>query len=118
MNAQINLFFLTNYACIDRVQIIWFSWILGFIIIGINIYFLSSKLVGWIFHNSMPIYASVLIDIVVFPLMLLYISAVIYLTFRKDTIKFAHRGELQAMETDKSKVANHCSNEENKEQLV
>ena len=100
------------------MQIIWFSWILGFIIIGINIYFLSSKLVGWIFHNSMPIYASVLIAIVVFPLMLLYISAVIYLTFRKDTIKFALRGELQAVETDKSKVANHSSNEENKEQLV
>ncbi|KAG2640923.1 hypothetical protein PVAP13_2KG148516 [Panicum virgatum] len=102
----------------NSIYIIWFSWILGFIIIGINIYFLSSKLVGWIFHNSMPIYASVLIAIVVFPLMLLYISAVIYLTFRKDTIKFALRGELQAVETDKSKVANHSSNEENKEQLV
>ncbi|OEL28272.1 Metal transporter Nramp1 [Dichanthelium oligosanthes] len=98
--------------------IIGFSWILGFIIIGINIYFLSSKLVGWILHNKLPTYANVLIGIVVFPLMLVYSSSVIYLTFRKDTIKFASRGELQAVETDKSKVANDSSNEENKEQPV
>ncbi|CAN6203548.1 unnamed protein product [Urochloa humidicola] len=102
----------------NSIYIIGFSWILGFIIIGINIYFLSSKLVGWILHNKLPIYANILIGIIMFPLMLLYISAVIYLTFRKDTIKFASRGELQATETDKSKVANDSSNEENEEELV
>ncbi|KAK8459220.1 hypothetical protein SEVIR_2G103100v4 [Setaria viridis] len=102
----------------NSIYIIGFSWILGFIIIGINIYFLSSKLVGWILHNKLPIYTNVLIGIIMFPLMLLYISAVIYLTFRKDTVKFASRGELQAIETDKSKVANDSSNEENKEDLV
>ncbi|CAL4908301.1 unnamed protein product [Urochloa decumbens] len=102
----------------NSIYIIGFSWILGFIVIGINIYFLSSKLVGWILHNKLPIYANVLIGIIMFPLMLLYISAVIYLTFRKDTVKFASRGELQATETDKSRVANDNSNEENKEELV
>lgn len=50
--------------------------------------------------------------------MLLYISAVIYLTFRKDTVKFASRGELQVPETDKSKVANDSDNVEHKDQLV
>ncbi|CAL4900865.1 unnamed protein product [Urochloa decumbens] len=102
----------------NSIYIIGFSWILGFIVIGINIYFLSSKLVGWILHNKLPIYANVLIGIIMFPLMLLYISAVIYLTFRKDAVKFASRGELQATETDKSKVANDNSNEENKEEFV
>nr|CAB3452540.1 unnamed protein product [Digitaria exilis] len=102
----------------NSIYIIGFSWILGFIVIGINIYFLSSKLVGWILHNSLPIYANVLICIIVVPLMLLYISAVIYLTFRKDTVKFASRGELQVPETDKSKVANDSDNVEHKDQLV
>ncbi|CAN6180325.1 unnamed protein product [Urochloa humidicola] len=102
----------------NSIYIIGFSWILGFIVIGINIYFLSLKLVGWILHNKLPIYANILIGIITFPFMLLYISAVIYLTLRKDTVKFASRGELQATETDKSKVANDSSNEENKEELV
>ncbi|KAJ1288783.1 hypothetical protein BS78_02G114500 [Paspalum vaginatum] len=102
----------------NSIYIIGFSWVLGFIIVGINIYFLSSKLVVWFLHNSVPIYANVLIGIIVFPLMLLYISAVIYLMLRKDTIKFISRSELQTIETDKSKVANDSSNQENKEQLV
>lgn len=101
------------------MQIVGFSWILGFVIIGINIYFLNSKLLGWILHNSLPIYANILVGIIVFPLMLLYICAVIYLMLRKDTIKLVSRGELQAIETDKSKVANdHSNNEAKKEQLV
>jgi manganese transport protein len=44
--------------------------------------------------------------------MLLYICAVIYLTLRKETIKFVPCGELQAIETDKSKVADDSNNEE------
>ncbi|WVZ62591.1 hypothetical protein U9M48_012325 [Paspalum notatum var. saurae] len=102
----------------NSIYTIGFSWVLGFIIIGINIYFLSSKLVGWLLHNSLPVYANVLIGIIVFPLMLLYISAVIYLMLRKDTVKFISRGELQTIGTDKSKVANGSSSTENKEQLV
>ncbi|XP_062189708.1 metal transporter Nramp1-like [Phragmites australis] len=101
----------------NSIFIVGFSWVLGFVIIGINIYFLSSKLVGWILHNSLPIYANVLISITLFPLMLLYISAVIYLTFRKDTVKFVYCNELQNVD-NKSKVANDTSNDENKEQLV
>ncbi|KAL6897306.1 hypothetical protein ACP4OV_007002 [Aristida adscensionis] len=102
----------------NSIYIIGFSWLLGFIIIGINIYFLSSKLIGWILHNSLPTYANVLIGIILFPLMLLYICAVVYLTFRKDTIKFVSRHELQTIDADKSKVANDSANEENKQQLV
>ncbi|CAD6226116.1 unnamed protein product [Miscanthus lutarioriparius] len=101
----------------NSIYIIGFSWMLGSVIIGINIYFLCSKFVGWILHNSLPIYANILIGIIVFPLMLLYICAVIYLTLRKETIKFVSCGELQAIETDKSKVANDSNNEEKKEHV-
>ncbi|GJN12192.1 hypothetical protein PR202_ga30449 [Eleusine coracana subsp. coracana] len=102
----------------NSIYIIGFSWLLGFMIIGINIYFLSIKLVGWILDNSLPVFANVLIGIILFPLMVLYISSVIYLTFRKDTVKFVSRHELQPVGTENSKVANHSGNKENMEQLV
>lgn len=91
---------------------------LGFVIIGINIYFLSTKLVGWILHNSLPIYANVLVSITLFPLMLLYVAAVVYLTFRKDTVKFVSRRELQAVDTEDAKVANDGGKDDNNEQTV
>lgn len=68
------------------MQIIVFSWILGFGIIGINIYYLSTGFVGWLIHSSLPKVANVFIGILVFPLMAIYIVAVIYLTFRKDGV--------------------------------
>lgn len=54
-------------------------------IIGINVYYLSTGFVGWLIHNNLPTVANVFIGIVVFPLMAIYVIAVIYLTFRKDT---------------------------------
>ena len=55
-------------------------------IIGINIYYLSTGFVGWLIHNNLPKVANVFVGLLVFPLMLIYILAVIYLTFRKDTV--------------------------------
>ncbi|KAF3447019.1 hypothetical protein FNV43_RR12199 [Rhamnella rubrinervis] len=68
----------------NSIFIIIFSWILGFGIIGINIYYLSTGFVDWIIHSSLPKAATVFIGIIVFPLMAIYIVAIIYLTFRKD----------------------------------
>lgn len=62
------------------------SWILGLGIIGINIYYLSTGFVDWLIHNSLPKVGNVFIGIIVFPLMAVYMIAVIYLTFRKDTV--------------------------------
>nr|AYW01697.1 NRAMP4 protein [Morus alba] len=70
----------------NSIYIIVFSWILGFGIIGINIYYLSTGFVGWLIHSSLPKVANVFIGILVFPLMAIYIVAVIYLTFRKDGV--------------------------------
>nr|XP_015647627.1 metal transporter Nramp1 isoform X2 [Oryza sativa Japonica Group] len=103
----------------NSIYIVGFSWVLGFVIIGINIYFLSTKLVGWILHNALPTFANVLIGIVLFPLMLLYVVAVIYLTFRKDTVKFVSRRELQAGDdTEKAQVATCVADEHSKEPPV
>ncbi|PON50360.1 NRAMP-like metal transporter [Trema orientale] len=70
----------------NSIFIIVISWILGFGIIGINIYYLSTGFVDWLIHSSLPKVANVFIGIIVFPLMAVYIIAVIYLTFRKDVV--------------------------------
>ncbi|BFG19032.1 hypothetical protein CerSpe_053060 [Prunus speciosa] len=70
----------------NSVYIIVVSWILGMGIIGINIYYLSTGFVGWLTHSSLPKVANVFIGILVFPLMAIYILAVIYLTLRKDSV--------------------------------
>lgn len=59
---------------------------MGLGIIGINIYYLSTAFVDWLIHNNLPKAANVLVGIVVFPLMAVYVVAVIYLMFRKDTV--------------------------------
>ncbi|KAK1553579.1 hypothetical protein Q3G72_000757 [Acer saccharum] len=70
----------------NSIIIIVISWILGLGIIGINIYYLSTAFVGWIIHNNLPKVGNVLIGILVFPLMAVYLIAVIYLMLRKDTV--------------------------------
>ncbi|XP_030545189.2 metal transporter Nramp5-like [Rhodamnia argentea] len=70
----------------NSIYIIVISWILGVGLIGINIYYLSTGFVGWLINNSLPKVANAFIGIVVFPLMAIYLIAVIYLTFRKDTV--------------------------------
>ncbi|KAM6559411.1 hypothetical protein CsatA_028650 [Cannabis sativa] len=68
-------------------SIIVVSWILGFGIIGINIYYLTTAFVGWLIHSTLPKVANVFIGILVFPLMAIYIISVIYLTLRKDVVE-------------------------------
>nr|BAX56220.1 metal transporter [Oryza barthii] len=70
----------------NSIYIIVFSWFLGLLIIDINMYFLSTSFVGWLIHNDLPKYANVLVGAAVFPFMLVYIVAVVYLTIRKDSV--------------------------------
>ncbi|XP_075650484.1 metal transporter Nramp6.1-like [Castanea sativa] len=70
----------------NSIYILAISWILGVGMTGFNVYYLSTAFVGWIIHSNLPKVATVFIGIIVFPLMLIYILAIIYLTFRKDTV--------------------------------
>nr|CAB3456234.1 unnamed protein product [Digitaria exilis] len=88
----------------NSIYIIVFSWFLGLLIIGINMYFLSTSFVGWLVHNSLPKYANVLVGLLVFPLMLIYIIAVIYLTFRKDTV-VTYVADSAQIDAEKAKAA-------------
>ncbi|XP_042408499.1 metal transporter Nramp5-like isoform X2 [Zingiber officinale] len=69
----------------SSIYIIVVSWILGWLLVAINIYFLSTSFVSWLIDSSLPTVANVLISIIVFPLMAVYTLTVIYLTFRKET---------------------------------
>ncbi|XP_011622455.1 metal transporter Nramp5 [Amborella trichopoda] len=70
----------------NSIYIVIVTWIVGFCIIGINVYFLSTGFVHWLIHNHLPKFASVLIGIIVLPLMAAYVIAVIYLTLRKNRV--------------------------------
>ncbi|GMH17158.1 hypothetical protein Nepgr_018999 [Nepenthes gracilis] len=71
---------------INSIWIIVISWILGMGIIGINVYYLSTGFVGWLIHSTLPKAVNVLVGILVFPVMAIYVLAIIYLTFRKDRV--------------------------------
>ncbi|KAE9446502.1 hypothetical protein C3L33_21608, partial [Rhododendron williamsianum] len=68
------------------LKIIVISWILGIGLMGINIYYLSTSFIGWMIHSSLPKVATVFIGILVFPSMVIYVIAMVYLVFRKDTV--------------------------------
>ncbi|RVW51132.1 Metal transporter Nramp5 [Vitis vinifera] len=70
----------------NSIYVIVFSWILGFGLMGINIYYLATGFVNWLLHNDLPKVGNMFIGIIVFPLMAVYVLAVLYLTFRKDTV--------------------------------
>ncbi|XP_042449098.1 metal transporter Nramp5-like [Zingiber officinale] len=72
----------------SSIYIIVVSWILGLLLVAINIYFLSTSFVNWLIDSSLPTVANVLINIIVFPLMAVYILAVIYLTFKETEVTF------------------------------
>lgn len=60
------------------------AWAIGFCIIGINIYYLAVGFVKWLIHNKLPKIATVFIGILVFPIMVMYVALILYLTFRPD----------------------------------
>ncbi|XP_058090802.1 metal transporter Nramp7.2-like isoform X2 [Magnolia sinica] len=61
------------------------SWAMGFCMIGINMYFLSTIVMAWLMHYRLPRPGSILTIAVVFPCVMLYIGMLIYLTFRRET---------------------------------
>ncbi|KAB8085724.1 hypothetical protein EE612_008673 [Oryza sativa] len=70
----------------ESIYTVVIAWILSFALIVVNTYFLVWTYVDWLVHNNLPKYANGLISVVVFALMAAYLVAVVYLTFRKDTV--------------------------------
>lgn len=60
------------------------TWIIGFLIMGINIYFLVDKLISVLVHSPLKIVAKVFCGILGFSGMLLYLAGIAYLILRKN----------------------------------
>ncbi|XP_031503387.1 metal transporter Nramp5-like [Nymphaea colorata] len=83
----------------NSIYIVIVSWILGLLIIGINVYYLSTGFVDWLVHNNLPKVGNIFIGIIVFPLMGLYVGAVAYLTMRKDrVVTYVDRAKVEQFE--------------------
>ncbi|KAK3155937.1 hypothetical protein QOZ80_2AG0100680 [Eleusine coracana subsp. coracana] len=70
----------------ESIYTVVIAWILSFALIVVNTYFLVWTYVDWLIHNQLPKYANALVSILVFALTAAYLVAVVYLTFRKDTV--------------------------------
>ncbi|KAI5669733.1 hypothetical protein M9H77_19586 [Catharanthus roseus] len=77
----------------NSVSVSLVTWFLGVCSIGINIYFLSTSLVGWITTTKMPRSASIILGLLLFPTMTLYLAMLAYLTLKPET-------PLQVVSTD------------------
>ncbi|OAY84354.1 Metal transporter Nramp5 [Ananas comosus] len=102
----------------NSIYIIVISWILGLGIIGINIYFLSTSFVGWLIHSTLPKAANVMIGMIVFPLMAIYIIAIVYLTFRKDTVVTFIANGSDPAQVEMGKGVHQCRNDQDGNEVV
>ncbi|GFY94092.1 natural resistance-associated macrophage protein 1 [Actinidia rufa] len=74
-----------TYAGQYIMQVTLVSWLLGFCTISINLYFLSTTVMGRITSNQQSKAASIVAGVFVFPIMILYLALLIYLTLKKET---------------------------------
>ena len=79
-------FNLTNIDLIffPTFQITAITWIIGSLLMAINIYYLSSGFIDFLLHSNLKLVAAVFIVIVGFSGMLLYMGGIGYLVFRKN----------------------------------
>ncbi|XP_031385969.1 metal transporter Nramp1-like isoform X2 [Punica granatum] len=60
------------------------SWILGFGTIGINMYFITTSLAGWITSGRLPKVLSALVATIMFPAMVAYVVMLMYLICKPE----------------------------------
>ncbi|XP_019177508.1 PREDICTED: metal transporter Nramp1-like isoform X1 [Ipomoea nil] len=60
------------------------TWLLGFCSIGVNIYFLSRSLFGWLTSKKMPRAVSIFSTVMICPVMVLYVAMLAYLTLKPE----------------------------------
>ncbi|KMZ63767.1 Manganese transport protein mntH [Zostera marina] len=70
---------------VNSIKISVLTWVIGSLIMAINIYFLISSFLDILLHSGMKIAVAVITGIIGFSAMLIYISGIGYLVFRKNT---------------------------------
>lgn len=66
------------------LQISATTWIIGSLIMGINIYFLANHLIELLVHSKLKLVGKVFCGILGFSGMLVYLAGIAYLVFRKN----------------------------------
>ncbi|XP_043707957.1 metal transporter Nramp5-like isoform X2 [Telopea speciosissima] len=61
------------------------SWCLGLCSIGINLYFVGASLMDWMMSNQMSKLGSFFTGILIFPIMMVYMAMLAYLTLKRET---------------------------------
>lgn len=66
------------------LQVTVVTWIIGFTVMVINIYFVSSALLQWLLHSNISTGGRVLLGLSGVASILIYLGAIIYLALRTD----------------------------------
>ncbi|OWM81870.1 hypothetical protein CDL15_Pgr007908 [Punica granatum] len=70
--------------CVNSTMISAITWIIGSLIMGINIYYLVSGYIGLLLHSHLKLGLKIFCGILGFSCMALYISGIAYLVLRKN----------------------------------
>lgn len=73
---------LNKFVIVSQISAI--TWIIGSLIMGINIYYLASGFIGLLLHSHLKLGLVIFCGILGFSCMALYVSAIAYLVFRKN----------------------------------
>ncbi|GAB4850591.1 Metal transporter Nramp6 [Ancistrocladus abbreviatus] len=71
-------------SCANSFVVSAATWIIGSLIMGINIYFLSSSFIKLLLHSHLKLASAILFGIFGFSGMLVYLAGIAYLVFRKN----------------------------------
>lgn len=90
------------------------AWLLGACSIGINVYFLSTSLVGWITTTKMPKAASIFLGLLIFPLTMLYLATLAYLTLKPEIpVKHSTDSDTETSENNHSETRERTGSSNN-----
>lgn len=70
---------------VNSIAITTITWIIGSFIMGINIYYLVDGFIGILIHGKFKLVAAVFLGIFGFSAMIVYLAAIAYLVFRKNS---------------------------------
>ncbi|KAG6791243.1 hypothetical protein POTOM_000355 [Populus tomentosa] len=82
------------------------TWVIGFLIMAINIYYLASSFIKILLHGHLKLVAAIFLGIFGFLGMTLYLAGIAYLVFRKNK-KATH---LVALTSENPQIANESGN--------
>lgn len=82
------------------------TWVIGFLIMAINIYYLASSFIKILLHGHLKLVAAIFLGIFGFLGMALYLAGIAYLVFRRNK----NATHLEALTSENPQIANESGN--------